>query len=383
MTVSATLSSSRIRPSRMCSVPTYSWWSRAASSRAQASDFRTRSVKLYPFIGRLRKALSTRTSCRSQIRAALVDLPAVGANQLALAPFQPGRTAVVARRQRSAVVRRRVTRRGRLGGRTFEGDGRFRFAHASNQPDTPLPVQGFPGRLTPPGLPRHISVPSHSTHELLMTSGQIGQPPQTSQSDHGSHPTGSHGFDLHAAARRILLANGFEPDYEGPAKQQLDGLTKPASAPAGVRDLRDRPWSSIDNTESKDLDQIEVAESMDNGNDSPRRRHRRRRRARDEGLAARRARVRELHVGVHGRRRLPDAAGQAVDRSHVAQRERGPAGDRDRDGGERATATSCRTTCTARWCATRRSSRTSRSAHGSTAATRRPRSPTTRRSSTS
>ncbi len=99
-----------------------------------------------------------------------------------------------------------------------------------------------------------------------MTSGQIGQPPGPSQSDHGSQPTGSHGFDLHAAARRILVANGFEPEYEGPAKQQLDGLTKPASAPAGVRDMRDRPWSSIDNTESKDLDQIEIAESMDNGN---------------------------------------------------------------------------------------------------------------------
>ena len=42
----ATPSPSRMRPSRMCSVPTYSWWSRAASSRAIARTFRTRSVKL-------------------------------------------------------------------------------------------------------------------------------------------------------------------------------------------------------------------------------------------------------------------------------------------------------------------------------------------------
>lgn len=76
---------------------------------------------------------------------------------------------------------------------------------------------------------------------------------------------GNHGFDLHAAARRILVANGFEPDYNGPGKQQLDALTKPASAPAGVRDMRDKPWSSIDNTESKDLDQIEIAESLPDG----------------------------------------------------------------------------------------------------------------------
>ncbi len=94
-----------------------------------------------------------------------------------------------------------------------------------------------------------------------MTSGQI--PHRPSQGDHGNG--GNHGFDLHAAARRILAANGFEPDYDGKAKQQLDALTSPASAPAGVRDMRDRPWSSIDNTESKDLDQIEIAESMDDG----------------------------------------------------------------------------------------------------------------------
>ncbi len=39
---------------------------------------------------------------------------------------------------------------------------------------------------------------------------------------------------------------------------------------------------------------------------------------------------------------------------HVAERGRRPSGDRDRDGRERRTATSCRTTSTARWCATRR-----------------------------
>jgi VacB/RNase II family 3'-5' exoribonuclease len=75
----------------------------------------------------------------------------------------------------------------------------------------------------------------------------------------------NHGFDLHAAARRIVTANGFEPDYDAGVKRQLDTLTKPATAPAGVRDLRDRPWSSIDNNESKDLDQIEVAEAMPDG----------------------------------------------------------------------------------------------------------------------
>jgi exoribonuclease-2 len=95
-----------------------------------------------------------------------------------------------------------------------------------------------------------------------MTSGQIQKDP--TPGGHGKHGHNG-GFDLHAAARRILVANGFEPDYDAQAKQQLDALTNPASAPAGVRDMRDRPWSSIDNKESKDLDQIEIAEQMDDG----------------------------------------------------------------------------------------------------------------------
>src|SRR5467141_1961815 len=49
-TAAATPSPSRISPNRMCSVPTYSWCSRAASSRAICRTLRTRSVKLYPFI---------------------------------------------------------------------------------------------------------------------------------------------------------------------------------------------------------------------------------------------------------------------------------------------------------------------------------------------
>ncbi len=79
------------------------------------------------------------------------------------------------------------------------------------------------------------------------------------QESHNGH------FDIHAAARRILAAAGFEPDINQAARQQLDALTKPAPMPPGVRDLRQLPWSSIDNNESRDLDQVEVAEALPDG----------------------------------------------------------------------------------------------------------------------
>src|SRR3954471_18832110 len=72
-------------------------------------------------------------------------------------------------------------------------------------------------------------------------------------------------FDMHAAARRVLRAEGFEPDINEAARKQADQIKGPAGTEAGVRDLRDRPWSSIDNTESRDLDQVEYAESLPNG----------------------------------------------------------------------------------------------------------------------
>src|SRR5690348_5082391 len=76
---------------------------------------------------------------------------------------------------------------------------------------------------------------------------------------------GANHFDIRAAAHRILTTAGFEADLPAPASQQLDTLRAPAAMPAGVRDMRDRPWSSIDNTESRDLDQIEIADALDNG----------------------------------------------------------------------------------------------------------------------
>jgi VacB/RNase II family 3'-5' exoribonuclease len=80
-----------------------------------------------------------------------------------------------------------------------------------------------------------------------------------------SHP--SH-VDLQAAAREIMLENGFEPDFPPEVQQELAQLDRnPPRAIAGgdVRDLRHLPWSSIDNDTSRDLDQIEAAERLADG----------------------------------------------------------------------------------------------------------------------
>jgi len=65
-----------------------------------------------------------------------------------------------------------------------------------------------------------------------------------------------------------MLAQGFEPDFPPATRQQLADISAhpPQLAPSDkVRDLRDLLWSSIDNDTSRDLDQIEVAERLPNG----------------------------------------------------------------------------------------------------------------------
>ncbi len=74
--------------------------------------------------------------------------------------------------------------------------------------------------------------------------------------------------DLQKTAKEIMQARGFQPDFPPQVPQQLAQLkaNPPQIAPAGdVRDLRSLLWSSIDNDTSRDLDQIEVAERLPNG----------------------------------------------------------------------------------------------------------------------
>ena len=59
-----------------------------------------------------------------------------------------------------------------------------------------------------------------------------------------------------------MIDNGFQPDFPPEVQNQLQHLAPEAGQP---RDLRQLLWSSIDNDTSRDLDQIEVCEQLDNG----------------------------------------------------------------------------------------------------------------------
>ena len=69
---------------------------------------------------------------------------------------------------------------------------------------------------------------------------------------------------LDAVARQALIDNHFRPELDAAALREVDMLRAPA-VPGDVRDVRDLAWSSIDNTESRDLDQVELAESRPDG----------------------------------------------------------------------------------------------------------------------
>ena len=67
-------------------------------------------------------------------------------------------------------------------------------------------------------------------------------------------------------ARQAMVDHGLEPDFPAAALAEAEGMAGPAGlGVADVRDLRERLWSSIDNDDSRDLDQLTLAESLDGG----------------------------------------------------------------------------------------------------------------------
>jgi VacB/RNase II family 3'-5' exoribonuclease len=73
-------------------------------------------------------------------------------------------------------------------------------------------------------------------------------------------------FDLRAAARRAMVESGFMPDVPAAVRAEVASAGDPGTGDAAnIQDLRQLPWSSIDNDSSRDLDQVEVAERLGDG----------------------------------------------------------------------------------------------------------------------
>src|SRR5271154_1478261 len=73
-------------------------------------------------------------------------------------------------------------------------------------------------------------------------------------------------FDFQGKARSEMIRRGFQPDFPAQVMAEVNAVRATAPGANACRDLRGLLWSSIDNRASRDLDQIEWAERMPNGN---------------------------------------------------------------------------------------------------------------------
>ena len=71
---------------------------------------------------------------------------------------------------------------------------------------------------------------------------------------------------LEKIGRRAMLDRGLVPDFSIQALAELGAIHGPAiQTEAATSDFRDLLWCSIDNDDSRDLDQLTVAEAMPGG----------------------------------------------------------------------------------------------------------------------
>jgi exoribonuclease-2 len=80
------------------------------------------------------------------------------------------------------------------------------------------------------------------------------------------HRPGASRNELKDIARRAMIARGLQPDFSRAALAEADAIeAAPSDDAPEVRDQRGLLWSSIDNDDSRDLDQLTVAEPLAGG----------------------------------------------------------------------------------------------------------------------
>jgi exoribonuclease II len=76
----------------------------------------------------------------------------------------------------------------------------------------------------------------------------------------------NHRYNLATIATWAMFSRGLEPEFSQSVHEQLVGLKAPAKeANDEIRDLTKLLWCSIDNDDSRDLDQLTVSEILPNG----------------------------------------------------------------------------------------------------------------------
>jgi exoribonuclease-2 len=83
-----------------------------------------------------------------------------------------------------------------------------------------------------------------------------------------SKQSAHHQPDLYAIARQTMIDAGFEPDFNDAVQDEVriaDAKSRDLAADSGIKDLRNLLWSSIDDAKSRDLDQVEYAETLPSG----------------------------------------------------------------------------------------------------------------------
>lgn len=80
------------------------------------------------------------------------------------------------------------------------------------------------------------------------------------------HALHHHRADLTTIATWAMFSRGLQPEFPPAVLQQLAHLHGPAQGDdSQIRDLTALPWCSIDNDDSKDLDQLTVSQPLDQG----------------------------------------------------------------------------------------------------------------------
>jgi len=80
-----------------------------------------------------------------------------------------------------------------------------------------------------------------------------------------SNHSNNHALDLSAIAHQVMIDAGFVPDEPQSVSDELKLIESTIQSDGQARDLRALLWSSIDDRKSRDLDQVEYAESLPSG----------------------------------------------------------------------------------------------------------------------